>query len=149
VALAGVFYTEEDGLIEQDFVVATPGTVTPIPDLPTIGFALLQSDYREIAAFANVTVHVSDVFHLDLGGRFSDNEQSADQVTDGLLVGGFTDFPTFRSGESVFTYSVAPRLELGEDTSLFARVAKGFRPGGPNVLPPGAPEEFTTYPCAQ
>ncbi|WP_338241245.1 TonB-dependent receptor [Aurantiacibacter hainanensis] len=143
--LVGIYYTEEDGEIEQDFVVATPGTVTPIDGLPAIGFAQVLSDYREVAGFANVTLHLGDRFDIDIGGRYSDNEQSASQVTDGILVGGFTEFPTFRSEEDVFTYSVAPRFELSPDASIFARVAKGFRPGGPNVLPPGAPEEFATY----
>jgi outer membrane receptor protein involved in Fe transport len=44
------------------------------------------------------------------------------------------------------TYSIAPKVEINEHTSLYARVATGFRPGGPNVLPPDAPAEVpTTY----
>ncbi|RIV84997.1 TonB-dependent receptor [Aurantiacibacter zhengii] len=143
--LIGAYYTEEDGLIQQDFVVASPGTVTPIDGLPATGFAEVVSDYREIAAFANVTLHIGERFDIDIGGRYSDNEQSATQTTDGILAGGFAEFPTYESSEDVFTYSVAPRFELSPDASIFARVAKGFRPGGPNVLPPGAPAEFATY----
>ena len=143
--LVGAYYTEEEGLIEQDFVVASPGTVAPIDGLPGIGFAQITSDYREMAGFANVTLHLGDRFDIDIGGRYSDNEQSANQTTDGILVGGFTQYPTFTSSEDVFTYSVAPRFEISPDASVFARVAKGFRPGGPNVLPPGAPAEFASY----
>lgn len=143
--LVGAYYTDEKGLIEQDFIAAAPGTTDPIAGLPLIGYALIDSDYREIAGFANVTLHLTDRFEIDLGGRYSENDQAAHQITDGILVGGFNDFGVTESNENVFTYSVAPRLELGDDASLYARVAKGFRPGGPNVLPPGAPPEFGSY----
>ena len=44
-------------------------------------------------------------------------------------------------------YSVSPRFEFTDTTSMYARVATGFRPGGPNVLPPGPlpPGTPTTY----
>jgi outer membrane receptor protein involved in Fe transport len=50
--------------------------------------------------------------------------------------GAIPDFEPGRSSESVFTYSLAPRFELSPDTAIYARVAKGYRPGGPNVVPP-------------
>ena len=143
--LLGGYYTEEQGLIEQDFIAATPGTTTPVAGLPLIGYALVESEYREVAVFGNVTVHLTDQFSVDVGGRYSDNEQSADQLTDGALVGGLTDFPVFESAEDVFTWSVAPRYAVTENVSVYARAAKGFRPGGPNVLPPGAPASFASY----
>ena len=63
-------------------------------------------------------------------------------------------FPVATSSEDVFTYSVAPKWKFDEHTALYVRVASGFRPGGPNVLPPGAPpdvpriyesDELTSY----
>ncbi len=137
--LLGGYYTEEKGLIVQDFTVVTPGTLTPIAGLPLLGHANLSSKYRELAGFADVTVHLSERFDVELGGRYSHNRQSAHQVSDGALAGGFNDFPISRSSENVFTYSVAPKYKINKNTSLYVRVAKGFRPGGPNVLPPGAP----------
>jgi iron complex outermembrane receptor protein len=44
----------------------------------------------------------------------------------------------------VVTYSVAPRYEINDNTSIYARVASGYRPGGPNVLPPGSPPDTPT-----
>lgn len=143
--LIGAYYTNEKGLIFQDFVVAEPGSTTRMDGLPVIGLATIDSKYREHAIFANVTWHLGERFDLDLGGRYSKNKQSAHQVTDGILAGGFNDLPVFRSKEDVFTYSVAPRFELSDNASIYARVAKGFRPGGPNILPPGAPPEAATY----
>ena len=142
--LAGVYYTSEDGLIDQDFVAVTPGTLDPIAG-PLLGLAQVESEYKEIAGFADVTIHLGERFDLDLGGRYSHNKQSAKQVSDGILAGGFNEFPPIKSDENVFTYSVAPRFELNDNTSIYVRVAKGFRPGGPNVLPPGAPPEVQTY----
>ena len=141
--LVGTYYTNEKGLIDQEFVAVEPGTLTPIDGLPLLGVARVDSKYREIAGFANVTVHIGDRFDIDLGGRYSHNKQSAHQTSDGALA-GFTDF-TVKSDENVFTYSVAPRLELGDNASLYLRLAKGFRPGGPNVVGPDAPAELRTY----
>lgn len=145
--LAGVYYTSEDGLIDQDFVAVHPGTLDRItgPGIPLLGLAKVESEYKEIAGFADVTIHFTDRFDLGLGGRYSRNKQSADQVSDGVLAGGFNQFPTRKSDEDVFTFSVAPRFELNANASIYARVAKGFRPGGPNVLPPAAPPELGTY----
>ncbi len=141
--LVGAYYTNEDGLIDQNFVAVEPGTLTPIDTVPIVGTVLgtatLDSKYREIAGFANATIHIVEQFDLDVGGRYSHNKQSAHQVTHGLLVsGGGADFPVDHSSESVFTYSVAPKLKLNKNTTFYARFAKGFRPGGPNVLPPNA-----------
>lgn len=143
--LVGGYYTHERGLIDQDFVAAEPGTLTPL-DLPfALATARVSSKYRELAGFANATIHFAPQFDLDLGGRYSHNKQSAHQVSDGLLAGGFNDFPVAHSSENVFTYSIGPKFKPNRNTTLYARVAKGFRPGGPNILPPGAPAEFGTY----
>ena len=48
------------------------------------------------------------------------------------------------SSESVFTWSVSPRFEFSDHVSAYARVAKGYRPGGPNFVPPGAGPDFPT-----
>lgn len=136
--LIGGYYTREKGRIIQHFEAVRPGTLTPITGLPPLADAALRSVYKEYAAFANATVYLGDRFDLTFGGRYSHNDQRATQVLAGALVGNAT-YPVARSDENVFTYSVAPKFKLAEDTSLYGRVAKGFRPGGPNVLPPGAP----------
>jgi outer membrane receptor protein involved in Fe transport len=142
--LVGGFYTHEKGLIHQDFIAVEPGTKIPL-DLPfLLGVANLDSKYEEIAGFANATIHFAPQFDFDIGGRYSHNKQSAHQVSDGILAGGFNDFPVARSSENVFTYSVAPKFKPNDHMTIYARVAKGFRPGGPNVLPPGAPPNVPT-----
>jgi outer membrane receptor protein involved in Fe transport len=146
--LIGAYYTNETGLIQQDFTAVEPGTLTPLDLTPIIGdlglgSATLDSKYKEYAGFADATVHFTPQFDLELGGRYSHNKQSAHQVTSGLLAGP-SDL-TAHSSESVFTYSIAPKYKLSPNATIYARIAKGFRPGGPNVLAPGAPPEFATY----
>jgi outer membrane receptor protein involved in Fe transport len=139
--LIGAYYTDEDSEIGQDLLAVEAGTDTVAADIPPLADISLVSTYEEYALFANATWHVTPRFDLSFGGRASENDQVASQVSDGILVGGRTVFEDARSSESPFTYSFSPRLELGERSSIYARVATGFRPGGPNVLPPAAPAD--------
>lgn len=153
--LVGVYYTDEDsGIDPQTISAVNAGTEVPAPGFPTLANAQLTSTFEEIALFANATWHVTDRFELSFGGRISENDQKASQVLDGILVGGLTVYDDVKSSESPFTYSFSPRFEFSDDTSVYARVATGYRPGGPNVLPPGAPpgtpasydsDELTNY----
>jgi len=139
--MIGGYYTHEKARIFQNLksaVPGTPGTLTPI-DLP-FEYAVfnLDSRYEEIAGFANATLHLTPWFDIDVGGRYSHNSQRAEQVTDGVLLGAAT-IEGLRSSDNVFTWSLAPKVKFGEQASLYARVAKGYRPGGPNVIPIGSP----------
>lgn len=140
--LVGAYLTREKGDIIQHLEAVQPGTLTPIPGQPQLGDLTLKSEYEEIAGFASGTIHFNERFDLTLGGRLSRNDQEAKQDAIGLLAGGpdGVSFPRATSSEDVFTYSVSPKLKFGDNASLYARVASGFRPGGPNVLPPGVPE---------
>lgn len=144
--LVGGYYANEKGLIFQQYVPVVPGSLTeiPVPTLPLLARVNLTSKYEEVAGFANATVHLGERFDIDLGARYSHNSQTATQALDGALVGGASSY-TQPSSENVFTYSVAPRIKFGERASLYARVAKGFRPGGPNALAPGAPAAARSY----
>ena len=139
--LLGVYYTDEESKIDQAIVAVEAGTVTPVPGLPDLIEARLDSTYEERALFGNATWHVTPAFDLSFGARASDNEQLASQVSDGPLAGGLVVFEDSESSESPFTYSFSPRFKLQGGSSLYTRVATGFRPGGPNVLPPGAPPD--------
>lgn len=140
--MIGGYFTRETGLIDQLVTAVDPGTVNPSAGVPVLADVMLDSEYKEYAGFANATLHLGERFDLTAGGRFSHNDQEAFQATDGLpglFVGPPEVFPTISSDEGVFTWSVAPRFEINDYAALYARVAKGFRPGGPNVLPPTAP----------
>ena len=79
------------------------------------------------------------MFHITGGGlRWAHNDQTFTQVTKipliGLDIGG-----SGTSSESILTYSLSPQININQNTMVYARVAKGYRPGGPNVALPGIP----------
>jgi outer membrane receptor protein involved in Fe transport len=127
--------------------------------VPKLADLVIDSTYEELALFGNATWHVTDRFDLSFGARWSDNDQDAGQLVtvllpDFLLPGGVLvlNFDDLKSSESPFTWSFSPRYEFTDTTSAYFRVATGFRPGGPNVLPPGADapsaydsDELTNY----
>ena len=69
---------------------------------------------------------------------YSHNRQSSEQDTSGLFV-LVPAHVSGKSSDSVFTYSVAPQYKPNRNTTIYARVAKGYRPGGPNAWSPDAP----------
>jgi iron complex outermembrane recepter protein len=138
--LFGLYYTKEDSAIDPQAILAVEaGTETLASDIPVLVQAKLPSHYKESAVFANATWHITPRFDLSFGGRSSKDEQNASQVLEGALLGATIDFDEAKSSETPFTYSIAPRFEVNDNLSFFARVATGYRPGGPNVLPPGTP----------
>jgi hypothetical protein len=139
--LVGAYYTDEDSAIKQKIFAVEAGTDTVATGVPTLADLSLDSTYEEFAGFANATWHATPRLDLSFGGRASHNEQVASQLSDGVLAGGFVRFDDVESSESPFTWSFAPRFELNENSAIYGRVATGFRPGGPNVLPPGAPPD--------
>ncbi|NTZ43283.1 TonB-dependent receptor [Altererythrobacter sp. SALINAS58] len=147
--LIGAYYTDEKTALIQEFL---PFELTSQAFLPTQGsfgpftfdrFVVsgIDANYEEMAGFANATFKFSDRFDVSLGGRYSHNEQSSTQQVTQLGMGE----PQFGdSSEGVFTYSVSPRFELSDWTAIYARVAKGYRSGGPTFIPPGASSDFPT-----
>jgi len=133
----GGFYTYEHGHQDQ-FLFINQMNGQPFPGLPNLFNALLPSTYKEWAGFANASFDFTDRFNLGAGIRFSRNEQSFEQILAGLLAGGNTDLPG-HSDENVFDYMVSPKFRLGKDQLLYARIATGYQPGGPNIAVPGVP----------
>jgi iron complex outermembrane receptor protein len=135
----GGFYTHEKNRLGQDLYGIDGVTGATIPSLDGLIVVGLPSTYSEYAGFANATWHIAPKFDLTGGGRWSHNKQSDVQNTTGLLVGGASSF-SGQSSDSVFTYSIAPSFKPNANTRIYARVAKGYRPGGPNAVSPLAPE---------
>ena len=137
--LAGAYYTNEESEIHQEIHAVEAATGAIAQGLPDLAVVSLPSEYEEFAFFGNTTWHLSPRFDLSVGARLSRNDQVASQVGDGPLAGGHVEFNDLESSESPFTYSVSGRYAPTANSSLYARVATGFRPGGPNVLPPNVP----------
>jgi iron complex outermembrane receptor protein len=134
----GAYFTREIGHLFEHLNAVTLPSGAPA-GIPTLEFPILDSTYKETAGFANLTVHIIPQFDIQAGGRYSKNEQTATESITGLLV-PTQEFSTPSEGH-VFTYSVAPRWHVDADNMVYLRWATGFRPGGPNALPPIAPPD--------
>ncbi|HEY3812752.1 MAG TPA: TonB-dependent receptor [Caulobacteraceae bacterium] len=142
--LAGAYYTTEKGSLNQHLQVSNPGSDKIISAVPDLEDPLLTSNYKEWAAFGDLTYHITPKWDISAGGRYSDQKQDAHETVSGLLVGN-TSPPPFAvdistaSTSDVATWSLGTKYHLDADNMIYARYATGFRPGGPNVLPVGAP----------
>ncbi|WP_114954947.1 TonB-dependent receptor [Sphingosinicella terrae] len=134
--MAGFFYTGEEALNEQ-LVFALDQDLVPIPGLDPLATVAIPSTYDEYALFANATFRITDRFRVTGGLRWAHNDQTFRQVSAGAIVPA-ADRPG-ESSEGVWTYSLSPQFHFTEDMMVYARVANGYRPGGPNVVVPGLP----------
>jgi len=133
----GGYYTHETGLIDQNLNALDLPSGAVDPTLPVLETVTLASTYGEWAAFGDATYHFNSQFDIEAGGRWSTNRQRATEGISGALA-ATTSFSTPSNGD-VWTYSVAPRWHVDANTMVYVRVATGYRPGGPNALPPLAP----------
>lgn len=136
--IVGGFYTRERAAYDLTLTgYLAPGIPAPAPLNPLLSGAL-DSTYRETALFGNVTVNFSDRFNIQVGGRWSHNDQTFREVITGALYGPLSGTVfTGKSNEDAWTFAVAPQFKITPDMVIYARVAKGFRPGGTNLVPPG------------
>jgi outer membrane receptor protein involved in Fe transport len=137
--MVGLFYAYEDTHTEQDIWGANPTTGQFIPAWNVIA-ATWPSTLNQEAVFTNFTVHFTDRFDVQLGGRESINRQTYSEI-DG---GGFASIfgvsnsplglvtPEVDTKDNAFTYLITPRFRFTPDVMVYARVATGFRNGGPN-----------------
>ena len=120
----------------------------PYSSYPFYGY--LPSTYTEEAAFGDATYYITPSFDITGGFRYSHQHQYYGSNLGWLGFGppyGEIYSYSSRSNQGVTTYLFNPRYHLTEDSMLYARIASGFRPGGPNfVLPPSydspAPAQF-------
>jgi outer membrane receptor protein involved in Fe transport len=136
--LIGGYYSHNK-LYGDDIVVAVdPNTGAFVGN---IGILIYPRNYLEEAVFANATYHFTDRLDLQIGGRESYYRESQDRETvTGPFTGGAGPIlinPPVAASSRSFTYLVTPRYKITDDVMVYARVASGFRPGGPNQLSPG------------
>jgi iron complex outermembrane recepter protein len=149
--LLGAFYTTEDGAHVRN-VYAIDAAGQPIPQLPArFLFVEFPSRYEEVAGFGSTTIQLTERFDVTAGLRWARNRQHFRQISGGLesVIGPAADIAG-SSTESVFTYSVSPTWHASADTMVYARVASGYRPGGPNpraldVPPTAVADRLTNY----
>lgn len=135
----GGFYTHEEGSPWQSDVYGASPTTGAIYFVNFAQFDPIQA-FHEYAAFGDATVHVTDRFDVELGGRESWNEQEDQIVTTGaatkLFTGGLSPFvgPLLEDSASAFTYQATPRFKISPDLMFYGRIATGYRIGGYNQV---------------
>jgi iron complex outermembrane receptor protein len=145
----GLFYAHESVTFSQFYDALNPAAGRDGPPLtvPIIaGGSNLPGSYEEFAGFANGTFHLTDALKLTLGGRLSTNNQRSQVINGPGLVGsgGFNEIvnPVVNTEESNFTWTGALRYEINAGNMVYARIASGYRPGGPVLRIPLAPPDF-------
>lgn len=133
--LIGGFYTHEHSLYDQQQFAANPTTGALVDSGADYNWGVT---YAEYAAFTDVTFHVTDRFDVQVGGRESHNRQTYSEIDTGPLVALFEGLPPpvvspeVVSSQNSFTYLLTPEFKVSSDLMLYARLASGYRPGGPN-----------------
>jgi iron complex outermembrane receptor protein len=110
--------------------------------------AFFQNNYSpvtfsEYALFGDLTFHLTDRFDVQVGGRHEWEQSLYQNVSTGPAVYQFAGVPSpdvhpaGQSSANPFTYLVTPELSISPDLRVYARVASGFRIGGPNFFTGG------------
>jgi iron complex outermembrane receptor protein len=94
-------------------------------------FGVVKAQYTEYAGYADVTYHVTPQLQIQGGLRESANSQTHNFPSTGLLAGG-TSTVTGGSSDNSLTYLVTPKYTFNANNMVYARIASGYRPGGPN-----------------
>lgn len=135
--LVGVFYSDSDDLlIDPDLGIFSDGN----------GFNLGAQDTRKnsktTAVFANVDYHLSEQLTLTAGGRYFEDDRTADFEVPFLSLDA-TRNKTF----SHFSPMISLSYALGDEASIYASIAEGFRSGGFNDFDSTTydPETVRTY----
>jgi outer membrane receptor protein involved in Fe transport len=115
--------------------------------------------YEDRAAFTNLTWYFTDRFDVQIGGRQSRVRQTYTATDSGPYVPVFYGlpspfvYPEVRTEADAFTYLLTPRFKVSPDLMLYARLASGYRAGGPNLSygsstfapPPYDPDKTLNY----
>jgi iron complex outermembrane recepter protein len=121
--IAGLFYTDEHSDQYQTLTATVPGTSI---DLLTNH---LPTTYKEYAAYGDLTYHFTTRLSATAGLRIAHNDQTYDATSSGPLAGNANQ--PGQSADTSKTYLFTLGYLLTQNSSVYARVATGYRPGGP------------------
>lgn len=139
--LGGVFYTHENSYFFQQDGTADPLTGAPL-DVPTLYISTTpRAIYQEYAGFGDLTYHFTPAFDVQAGVRYGSNTQNVTLTGSGLTNCCYDEIQGSR--DHATTYLLSSRYKLSTDSMVYARIASGYRVGGPNVgVPAGDPMQF-------
>jgi iron complex outermembrane receptor protein len=139
----GGFFTRENSPGDKSYNqnVATDLTKGIAPGSPQellVNYSY-PSNLTEYAVFGDATLHMSNRLDVQLGARQSWNTVHYNPVYTGPALMDFFGvpspdlFPPGYARGTPFTYLVAPKFAITPDLQVYARIATGYRFGGPNL----------------
>jgi outer membrane receptor protein involved in Fe transport len=142
----GLYYTKEDDTNRIPAFNPFSTTTGAAYPLPSIVKASIDTSYKEYSLFANATYAITPQFDILGGIRYGKDDQVYHQNYSGLLVGPAPVIIDSGSKNNKTTYLATARYKPSTTSAFYARVATGYRPGGPNAVPPSnvvnAPQTF-------
>lgn len=141
--VAGLYYLDGNARGEFDVVLqeVAPGFASPLT-----GYTAGDVDRRSIAAYADVSFDITDRWSASLGGRYTEDETTADirnELWLGLGSGTFdptnvgsgllsvrTNLVDLNRTDTRFTPRASISFDASPDLNLYASVSQGFKSGG-------------------
>lgn len=143
--LFGGYFTRETYAFRQSGDAIFPDG-SPAQMFSPLLDATQPSRYTEYALFGNATYRLSDRFDITGGLRWTNNKQFFSQTNTGFLFNPANPASVLmvetRGSDDVLDYMASAQYRFAKDAMVYARVATGYRPGGPNIAFPGAPSSF-------
>lgn len=147
--LVGGFATREiDVNLESNHLTSGTGQIVA-PSDPNYNVYSYRGDFRytELAAFGNLTYHLTDQIGATVGMRYSHSSQPWGDIQSGVLAGGTTSEASGSFSGSANTFLGTVTYKPNENTSVYLRAASGYRPGASIALNPievaaGLPDKY-------
>jgi len=137
--LVGGFFTHENSNGSYQNTYSTDIATGQFEGSPVFAAVYSPLTLSEYAAFGDLTVHLTDRFQVQFGGRESWNKITYNFTYTGPSVVDFYQVsppyagPGEHANGTAFTYLVTPQFKISPDVMAYARFASGYRIGGPNL----------------
>jgi outer membrane receptor protein involved in Fe transport len=131
--LAGLYFTHEKSVQPEHMTGFTLPNALPVPGLQPLFVDPNSDSYKEYAGYGDLTYHVTSKLKILGGVRVTSDSEDNITPFSGLFNGPPAVAIANTSSRST-TYSVSPSYNIDQHQMVYARVATGFRPGGPTGL---------------
>jgi len=121
--ILGAFYTIEDTFQTQELLLTPPSELY---------YFNAPSTYEEYALFGTGTYYVTPDFDISAGLRYTDYSNDIKTTSRGPLA---SPNPLSEFSDKVTNFLLNARYRPSENTSVYGRVASGYRPGAANITP--------------
>jgi iron complex outermembrane recepter protein len=148
--ILGLFYFHEKYFGNLPVILGAGGVPPGVPVGATINLGQ-TAKISNVAAFADVTYHLSDSFSLNAGLRYNHEDNKYSEIWSFVpLAGPFTT--NFSKKASKLLPKVALNFDLSPDVHSYIQWSKGYKSGGVNlpggdgsVLPLYKPENISAF----